>query len=127
MNKLLKRGTKIKVISGNASGVPAGEGTIMSGGSNGYYNIRLKGDTRNWSIYSGEFTASATTKEEIRKEITQLDKEAKDLNAKLEWMDEAGVEEYDEDEFKVWKALSTLNSKKTKMDKVKILAKLLKS
>jgi hypothetical protein len=41
-------------------------------------------------------------------------------------MEETKSEVYDEDEFRVWQVLSTLDSKSSKMDKVKAIAAIIK-
>lgn len=66
-------------------------------------------------------------KENLNANIEEMQKEIKSIMMKLSFMKSNGLKAFDEDEFKVYKALTTLEDTSTsKMDKVKILAKLIK-
>jgi hypothetical protein len=67
------------------------------------------------------------TREDYQKEIAEHQAQIDEAKAVIAWMDEAGVTEYDENEFKVWQALTTIeNGSMGKLDKVKAIAALLK-
>ncbi len=67
------------------------------------------------------------TREDYQKEIAEHQAQIDEAKAVIAWMDEAGVTEYDENEFKVWQALTTIeNGSMSKLDKVKAIAGLLK-
>lgn len=67
------------------------------------------------------------TREDYQKDIDEYQAKIDEAKAIVAWMDEAGVTEFDEDEFKVWQALSTIeNDSMSKMNKVKAIAALLK-
>lgn len=97
--------------------------------SNGYeaYNItHASGGLDAGWIYVHEIVGSET-KEEITKQIDELQSEIDCLKSKLEWMNEVGVDEYDEDEFKVYETLKTLQDNDLDIkDKTKLIASLIK-
>ena len=67
------------------------------------------------------------TKEFIKSEIQELQNEIDHKKSIIAWMDENGRTEYDPNEHKVWKALTTIESDSiSKIDKVKLIAALLK-
>ncbi len=63
---------------------------------------------------------------EIDKEIAILDEEAENNGAKIEFMKENNIKEFSEDEFKVYKTLEIIESYKTKLEKAKAIANLIK-
>lgn len=91
------------------------------------YNIThdAGGGDAGW-VYEHEIVGSET-KEEITKQIDELQSEIECLKSKLEWMDEVGVDEYDEDEFKVYETLKTLQDNDLDIkSKTKLIASLIK-
>jgi uncharacterized Zn finger protein len=67
------------------------------------------------------------TREDYQKYIDEYQAKIDEAKAIVAWMDEAGVTEFDEDEFNVWQALTTIeNGSMSKMNKVKAIAALLK-
>ncbi len=96
--------------------------------SNGYesYNItHAAGGDAGW-VYVHEIVGSET-KEDITKQIDELQSEIECLKSKLEWMNEVGVAEYDEDEFKVYETLKTLQNDDLDIKaKTKLIASLIK-
>ena len=137
MNKF-KVGDKVKLRFG-----PSGKGTssnsnINLGGyyyiqgdyntGNGYkaYNItHVAGGSAGW-VYEHEIVGSET-KEEITKQIEELQSEIECLKSKLDWMNEVGVDEYDDDEFKVYETLKTLQNDSLDIkSKTKLIASLIK-
>lgn len=87
-----------------------------------------------YNFYEYELEVGPYNKEAIQKQIdsvnekkSELDKEITDLNAKMEWMDAVGVDEFDEDEYKVYKTLSLLEDNNVgKVEKMREIAKLIK-
>ena len=50
-----------------------------------------------------------------------------ELQSKIDWMDEVGVSEFDEDEYKVWKTLTLLeDGSVSKLIKMREIANLIK-
>lgn len=96
--------------------------------SNGHkaYNINyVAGGDAGW-VYVHEI-AGSETKEDITKQIDELQSEIECLKSKLEWMNDVGVDAYDEDEFKVYETLKTLQNDDLDIkDKTKLIASLIK-
>lgn len=97
-------------------------------GTNGNYKaymIEDQGGTNAGWVYEHEI--SSYKKEHIVKEIVELQSRIDCLTSKLEWMVDMGVDEYDEDEFKVYETLKTLeNGELDIKDKTKLIASLIK-
>jgi predicted nucleic acid-binding Zn-ribbon protein len=91
-----------------------------------------QGNTYNFYDYElvlGPYSKEAIEKEiaEINEEKAKLDTEIGDLESKIQWMEEVGVTEFDEDEYKVWKTLSILEDDSVgKLVKMKEIAKMIK-
>lgn len=99
----------------------------MGIGSNTVIAESLDGEWsgNNLSIYDTEITVC--TKEYFENQIKSLQNEIDDCKSILVWMDENDKAEYDMSEHKVWKALTTIeDSNISKMEKVKLIASLLK-
>jgi len=80
-----------------------------------------------WSLYPDEFSYGPRTKAEIKKDIASLQKEITALEANLEFMEETGLEEYDETEVKVYQTLKLLKQDNlSDVDKTKLIAGLIK-
>lgn len=78
------------------------------------------------SISRSHIDAILYNKETVKQEINELKAKIKEKETKLEFMEEMGVDEYDEDEVKVYTALKALGSKSSLIEKTKTIAKLLK-
>lgn len=138
LSKFLK-GKKIKIVTNSGGHNYGGAGTIvtldgsrMSVVNNSYIN---QGVADGNAIYFYEFEVIMDeTIEEINAYIKQLEVDKKEIDqeitnyrAKMAFMEANGLEKYDEDEFKVYSTLEALENPKTsKMEKAKIIAKLIK-
>lgn len=78
------------------------------------------------NVTLGSLEALSYTKEEIEKDIKELEVKIKSLKDKLAWMKKTGNTEYDETEFTVWQTLETIDSNASQADKAKAIAKLIK-
>ena len=110
----------------NQRGIHAGGGTtfISEKGTLGYYVNNEYGTSCGY-VY--EYEIGEETKEEILEQLESLQSDIDCLKSKLEWMDEVGVCEYDEDEFKVYGTLKTLQDDDLSLkDKTKLIASLIK-
>jgi hypothetical protein len=128
--KLVSSSVKGKRSSGNSNiGLPEiftitgsynpGEGEI------GWNIVTSTGINAGW-VYDYEI-AGGITKEEIQKEIETLECQINDEKLKLSWMEEVGTEEYDEDQFKVYKTLKLLEDGETSLvEKSKLIAELIR-
>ena len=96
------------------------------GSGNGYHILFESGSSAGW-VYDYEIVGYEQTKEEIIKEIEELQSQVDCLNSKLDWMNEVGVDKYDEDEFKVYETLKTLQNEDLDIKgKTKLIASLIK-
>lgn len=69
---------------------------------------------------------SGINRDYFEKNIAERQRLIDEDKAIIAWMDEVGADEYDENEFKVWQALTTIESgTMSKLDKVKAIAALL--
>lgn len=67
------------------------------------------------------------TKEEFEEKLKQLTDEIGIIKTKIEWLDESGNTEYNEDEYKVYQTLKLLEDDKiSKIEKSKIIAELIR-
>lgn len=84
----------------------------------------IHGNNAGW-VYEHEI--SIESKESILGSIHELEREITTLKEKLEWMETMSVDEFDEDEFKVYKTLKTLEDDNlSMMEKTKLIASLVK-
>jgi hypothetical protein len=82
------------------------------------------GHAAGWA-YEWEMVSAAVTIEELETKLVTAHLEIDDIKSKIKWMKEAGAAEFDEQEHKIWRTLSTLeNTELSKMEKVKIIASL---
>lgn len=129
VNKFYKVGDKIRVKN------------------NKYSNYSLKaGDTAEVSFITGativqvdvpnygavnlnnmDIEKAYFSKAELEKQVVDAELLVKIAKDKLAWLKETKSEMFDEDEFKVWQVLKTLDSKTTLMQKTKAIAALIKS
>lgn len=129
VNKFYKVGDKIRVKN------------------NKYSNYSLKaGDTAEVSFITGativqvdvpnygavnlnnmDIEKAYFSKAELEKQVVDAELLVKIAKDKLAWLKETKSEIFDEDEFKVWQVLKTLDSKTTLMQKTKAIAALIKS
>jgi len=101
---------------------------ITPDGNSGYYIMFEfeSGGGVGW-VYEYEIKNSEETKEDIIKEIEELQSQVDCLKSKLDWMEEVGVDKYDEDEFKVYETLKTLQNEDLDIKgKTKLIASLIK-
>lgn len=116
-------GKKVKIIS-NSSGhaIPIGtEGIVERQQGN---QLFLKGNG-SW-FYLTDVKILDTSKDDIAKNIDKLKSEIAIAENQLKFMDDNGLENYDEDQFKVYQTLTTLeDATLSKMDKAKMIADLI--
>lgn len=60
----------------------------------------------------------------IEKSINKKRKEIDNWNEKIEYLNESGAETFDEDEWKAYKVLKTINENTSDIEKAKIIAKI---
>ena len=74
-----------------------------------------------WSVNFEDVSKLSSSKESILSEIKEYEISIKNLRAKLEFIEEVGSEEFDEDEFKIYNALKALDKKGTRIEKARAL------
>ena len=100
---------------------------IQVGGSNTVTAESLDGEWVGNNLSLNDIESTVCSKEYFENQIKSLQNEIDDYTSILTWMVENGKTEYDANEHKVWKALTTIeNDTISKMDKVKLIASLLK-
>lgn len=114
-------GRKVKVINA-AGGVPVGINSKVAS-INGM--LILEGYPQ-CSLYPHEVQLISCTKENIECEISCLEKEITSQRSKLQYMTENNLEEFDENQYRVFQTLKTLDNKEiTQVQKSKIIAELI--
>ena len=78
------------------------------------------------TITSTNYERVDFTKEEIQTAVEKLEKEIAEKKSMLQWMNEVGVEKYDELEHKCWQCINKLDEKSTAIEKAKAIAKLIR-
>jgi len=110
---------------------------INDGGCGAYghpYNLQaqgIDGDNRQFTIGVQDFSYEFT-KEQIQEEIDKITKEKVELDSQIKyWVDaqnyleETGVDNFDEMEFKSYQVLQTINENTSDIEKAKIIAKII--
>jgi len=65
--------------------------------------------------------------EEVQSKFEKLQSEKLELESQIKWMADTGTDTFDENEYRVWQALSTIeDGGLSKLEKVKLIAALLK-
>lgn len=106
----MKKGDKYEILHKSGSSIQ-----VFSEGYGGNINTNAS----DWDIFSA-------SKKELEVELKKAEGEVSVIKAKLKWLEQTGSETYDENEFKVWQVLSTIDSKMTKLQKAKAIAALIK-
>ena len=135
-------GKKFKVIQQGGSHNYGPNGTVFTANNSSmvvqatagsYLTILPNGGLANGIAWTCIQLASPTTRGEmeaeidyIQKEIDEKFSEIEELKSKLSFMEENGLEGFDEDQFKVFTVLQTLKTKKSDIEKAKIIAQLVK-
>ncbi len=79
------------------------------------------------SVNVNDLEVVIQTKVQIQEEIDAAEQVIADNKAKLKWMKDTKNDIYDEDEFKVWQVLETLDSNSSQAAKAKAIAQLIKN
>lgn len=119
---------KLNTLAYKQYGYDKGDRVVITyANSTGNVNIQDVGyNLQQITVARSQLIPITYDKETIKKEIDELKAEIKEKESKLECMEEMGVEEYNEDEVKVYTALKALGSKSSLIEKTKTIAKLLK-
>jgi hypothetical protein len=121
-----KVGDRVKII-GNSAGHNIAIGTkvkirqVSGAGVNTVYSF--EGFTYN--AYERDIEAVSFSRKDIEAEIDEMEAEINSMNLKLKFMQDMNLDEYDEDEFRIYGILSAVEGKGTKMEKARLIKKLL--
>jgi len=124
-------GKKVKIISTeNGHGVPMGTVVTITASypNNGFGGTATYYHSYNSStvLYRKNFVLYSLTKEELQKELEETQKKASDIQAKIDFLNENNLENFDEDYFKVYSALQELDKDSSITEKVKVIINLIK-
>jgi hypothetical protein len=134
MKKKFKVGNKIKVIA-NKGGHNYEIGEV-------YKVVKIYNDSLTAKSLDGKFVGNSLygteiefvsltidelkeDNESLKANIAEIQKEIEDNNLKIAWMEENGVSEYDENQFKAFRTLSLLEDETlSKLEKAKLIGEL---
>lgn len=140
-NETPKKGDIIKITNNNGNGHNYEVGqkyrVTVSSGSGRQMNVQAESLDGKWkgnNLISGEFQICPLTIEgykergtDLNKEIEKIQSEIKENDDIIEWMEQTGIKEYDENEHRVYVALTTIeDGKLSKLEKAKLIGKLIK-
>lgn len=123
-----KIGDKVEVVNNTARhNQPIGSKGTVSETSYGE-NFQLEETGTLWYNHTDLKLITKFKKECIKNKINCLEKQLECWKNKLTWMEETGAEFFDEDEWKIYKAISVMEEQNvSRMDKAKEISKLLKN
>ena len=106
-------------------------GDGCGGGGGLLYNAKNRRNQQ-YQVYESDFKIPCFTKEEVEKEIGEIQKRIDEQQAKIDtwkevmnYMQETGVDKYDEVEFKSYRVLKTINQNTSDVEKAKLIAKII--
>ncbi len=141
----IKKGQKFQVVSrtfGTSSSYELNKTYITRKGGSGYSNyIYDIVEGKNSSLYAKDCVLIDESISEMKLDLAKIEAERKselqkveakykslkkDLESKIEFCEESKLDTYDENVYKVYKALQTLNDKSSDGEKAKVIAELIK-
>jgi hypothetical protein len=145
--KLIKKEKMAKIVVGKKYrviktpvGMPSSGGSGTGGGNLEVMIVSKNGVEGKWNSKEGSWyygyelkSLEPDTKEEILESIKEVESEIRtknseisNLKSKLKFMEDNGLEEFDEDQFKVFRTLELIDSKElSKIEMAKEIAKLI--
>lgn len=119
-------GREVLVLSANC-GLPVGTkfrvGTAV--GYTDYINVINSATGGSYNLYPGQYKLKSVTANELTEEKSEKEKEIKEINRRLGFLEETGTSEYDETEFKVYNILQELKENDSDIGRAKAIAKLI--
>lgn len=91
------------------------------------YNINhIDGKNAGW-VYDYEMEISVISQEELQKELEEAKEKVTQIQNKIDYLNESGAKEFDEEQFKVYYTLKLLENKDlSRIEKSKLIADLIK-
>jgi len=118
-----------KAASGNSNLTNSGIFTItgIHNGAPKAWLISYEYGTNAGWVYEWEIADyKGVTLEELRDEYTEKENEMKEIGIKIEWMEQTGSSEFNENEFKVYQTLKLFENKElTMVEKSRLIANLI--
>jgi hypothetical protein len=79
-------------------------------------------------VYDFEVVLLTVKLEDLQDQLSKAQKNINDLQAKIDWMTEASVTEFDEEEYMVYRTIKLFNDKSlSDLEKSKLIAELIKN
>jgi hypothetical protein len=133
----LKKGMKFKVISNTSSHnyevgkVYTAARAISNSSGTQANNIALEINGNYINIWDIEIISSIIKLEDIKEELEDLEKSyikaKKELTSKIKFCKDNNIEEYNENEYKIYKVLFELDKDSTLVEKAKVISSLINS
>lgn len=116
-----KVGNTVKVV-GNTAGHGSSIGDIVTITRISYPSIWCKTSSGQiWTYNRNDLKIAACSKKDLESNIKEFEAEIKAAKLKIKFIEDTGSEEFDEDEFKIYNALTVLDGAKSKIEKARIL------
>ena len=91
-----------------------------------WYLTDVYGNSAGW-VYEWEMESYNLGLKELEQELSEVQTKLENIQFKIEWIKETGLEEFNEDEFKVYQTLKFLDDGKlSRIEKSKLIAELIK-
>lgn len=118
-----KIGDKVKVIGNtNHHGSSIGDVLTIKKSDGITYTVKETG----WAYKPQDLELCILTKHELEEKIHKLNTLVETLKAKIAYLEEVGLDQFDDSEYKVYKALKTLETSDSLINKAKVIAELIK-
>lgn len=133
-NNIINAGDKVRCIAPTTTGPyiqPTDEiYTVQRTSGNKNQHLFLK-EFPNQFVYAREFEKVPQTAEELLAELDQLeeafDKQKKEIESKVNYLEATGNKEYNDTEFKVWCVLQEIKSMADDVQKAKAIASIIEN
>jgi predicted GNAT family acetyltransferase len=122
-----KPGDRVRIVDSHTGHtVPVGTtGRVVARAGGGYYTVVVN-KSQNLNFHYKDLALAVYTAEELAAEKAKLLEAVEDINAKLAYLEKTGLSEFDEEEFKIHRAIELLDSTACPVERTRQLAKLLR-
>jgi len=123
MKKKFKEGDRVRVVS-NSCSHPVDIGTIITlGRDNGNNTFNVENGAAYVSV--NDIEALMVTKEDLLAELDEIEAKVDVLKGKMIFMEENGIDEYNEVEHQIYLALQVLKEEKTDIEKTRAIKRII--
>jgi hypothetical protein len=129
--KIVKKGDLIKVIA-NTGGHNYTIGDVykvydISSGTTPTIRCMKANNTVGNNLYFDDYELTGSDRKYYNAQIAELESKIENTKSIIAWMDETRAKEYNENEHRVWKALTAMeDSNMSKLDRMRTIVALLK-